>query len=307
MAEISWIKITTGMFDDNKFDYIYSLPDADSIIIIWIRLLTLAGKCNAGGFVMLTENIPYTEGMLSEKFKKPLNTIKLAFQTFRNLKMIEQNDDGQIYISNWEKHQNIDGMERIKEQNRLRQQRSRENKKFALNEQSDSSRDMSQDSHDQSQRYNAIDIDIDLDKEIDKEIDKEKEKELNIRPPAAPFDTFWSVYPRKAAKQDAISAFKALLKNKASLEDIMTATINYADLCQGKEMEYIKLPATFLRKDRWRDYLQIDKTAPPKASKGFNGKPIIPIVKEPEEASKPVSAEWMEEAVRLARKLDGKL
>ena len=60
MSEIKWIKITTGMFQDEKIDYIESLPEADAILIIWIKLLTLAGKCNSNGFIFLTENIPYT-------------------------------------------------------------------------------------------------------------------------------------------------------------------------------------------------------------------------------------------------------
>ena len=125
MAEIKWIKITTDMFEDEKIDYISTLPDADSIIIIWVRLLAMAGKCNAGGYVFLTENIPYTEEMLANKFKKPVNTIKLAMATFQMLGMIEI-IDGRIFIVNFEKHQNIDGMEKIKEQTRQRVIRHRQ-------------------------------------------------------------------------------------------------------------------------------------------------------------------------------------
>jgi predicted phage replisome organizer len=125
MAEIKWIKITTDMFEDEKIDYISTLPDADSIIIIWVRLLAMAGKCNTGGYVFLTENIPYTEEMLANKFKKNVNTIKLAMATFQMLGMIEI-IDGRIFIVNFEKHQNIDGMEKIKEQTRQRVIRHRQ-------------------------------------------------------------------------------------------------------------------------------------------------------------------------------------
>ncbi|MCR8983176.1 phage replisome organizer N-terminal domain-containing protein [Brevibacillus laterosporus] len=71
MNEIKWIKITTTMFDDQKIDFLESLPEADAILVIWIKLLTLAGKCNAGGYIFLTESIPYTDEMLSHKFKGP--------------------------------------------------------------------------------------------------------------------------------------------------------------------------------------------------------------------------------------------
>jgi len=133
MAEIKWIKITTDMFDDEKIDFVSSLPEGDSLIVVWVRLLTMAGKNNAGGFIFLTENIPYTEDMLSHKFKKPLNVIKLALKTFRELNMIEFDDKGRLVISNWEKHQNIEALDKIKEQTRLRVAKYRDSKQLGCN------------------------------------------------------------------------------------------------------------------------------------------------------------------------------
>jgi predicted phage replisome organizer len=168
LTDVKWIKIQTHMFDDEKIDFIESLPEADSILIIWIKLLTLSGKCNAGGFILLTENIPYSEEMLSHKFRKPTNVIRLALETFKRLNMIYF--DGEVIkITNWEKHQNIEGMERIKEQNRLRKQKERENKRLG----SVMSRDVTED----VTQSHATDIDIELDIDIDIDIDKEKEKE----------------------------------------------------------------------------------------------------------------------------------
>ena len=128
MAEVKWIKLTTSMFEDEKIDYIESLPEADAILIVWIKLLTLAGKCNAGGFVFLTETIPYTEEMLAHKFRRPLNTVKLALATLERLGMIDWND-GRLTIINWGKHQNIEGMEKIREQTRKRVARYRSKQK----------------------------------------------------------------------------------------------------------------------------------------------------------------------------------
>ena len=104
MAEVKWIKITTNMFEDEKIDFIESLPEADSILIIWIKLLTLAGKNNLNGYIFLTQNIPYTSEMLAHKFRRPLNTVKLALETLQRLEMIEFNENT-LKISNWEKHQ----------------------------------------------------------------------------------------------------------------------------------------------------------------------------------------------------------
>lgn len=126
MVEVKWIKLTTTMFEDEKIDFILSLPEGDSILLIWIRLLTMAGKCNSNGFVFLTEQIPYTEDMLAHKFKKSINIVKLALSTFTRLGMIENDDNGYIYLTNWRKHQNIEGLEKIREQNRIRKQKQRE-------------------------------------------------------------------------------------------------------------------------------------------------------------------------------------
>lgn len=128
-TDIKWIKITTNMFDDEKIKIIESMPEADMILVIWVKLLTLAGRKNMNGYIFLTENIPYTDEMLSTLFNRPLNTIRLALETFQNFSMIEFNDNGFIKITNWGKHQSIEGMEKIREQNRIRQERYREKQK----------------------------------------------------------------------------------------------------------------------------------------------------------------------------------
>lgn len=129
MSGVKWIKITTNMFEDEKIDFIESLPECDAILIIWIKLLAQAGKTNSNGFIFLTEQIPYTDEMLSHKFRRPLNTVKLALQTLKQLDMITFNEEGYLKISNWEKHQNIEGLDKIREQNRIRQERYREKQK----------------------------------------------------------------------------------------------------------------------------------------------------------------------------------
>lgn len=122
MADIKWIKITTDMFDNRKIRQIEALPDGDAIIVIWVKLICLAGSINDGGYVYFTKEIPYTDQTLSTQFNRPLHTIQLALQTFRQFNMVEIVDDI-LKISNWEKYQNIDGMEKIREQNRIRQKK----------------------------------------------------------------------------------------------------------------------------------------------------------------------------------------
>jgi predicted phage replisome organizer len=132
VAEVKWIKLVTEFFDDEKIRIIESMPESDMVLIIWIKLLTLAGKKNMNGYIFLTENIPYTDEMLSTLFNRPVNTIRLALETFKGFGMINYNEKGQILISNWHKHQNIDGLELLKEQNRKRVAKFREEHKKEL-------------------------------------------------------------------------------------------------------------------------------------------------------------------------------
>lgn len=126
--EIKWIKIVTDIFDDEKILLIESMPEADSIIVIWFKLLCLAGKTNNGGVLMLNDRIPYNDEMLATIFRRPINTVRMALDTFENFGMIERINNT-VTIPNWEKHQNTEKLGDMKEQNRERQKRFREKQK----------------------------------------------------------------------------------------------------------------------------------------------------------------------------------
>lgn len=125
MADVKWIKITTDMFDNRKIKHLRRLPDGDSIVLIWVMLLTLAGRCNSGGMIFLTENIPYTPKMLADELDFEESTVQRALNALEQLGMIQTNDNGFIAVTGWEKHQNIEGMEKIRESKRLAQARWR--------------------------------------------------------------------------------------------------------------------------------------------------------------------------------------
>ena len=129
MPDVKWIKLTTNMFDDEKIRLIEGMPDADTILTIWVKLLCQAGKTNASGYIYLAENFPYTDEMLATLFNRPLNTVRMALETFQRFGMIELGENG-IRICNWGKHQNIDALEKIKEGNRQRVAKHREKQKL---------------------------------------------------------------------------------------------------------------------------------------------------------------------------------
>lgn len=128
MSEIKWIKIATDVFDDEKICLIDALPDHDAILVIWFKILALAGKLNKNGILAISPNLVYTDEMLASRFQRPLNTVRMALGIFERFGMIEV-IEGVITLPNWEKHQNIDGMEKVKEQTRKRVARHREKQK----------------------------------------------------------------------------------------------------------------------------------------------------------------------------------
>ncbi|MFR4251219.1 MAG: phage replisome organizer N-terminal domain-containing protein [Christensenellales bacterium] len=138
MADVKWIKITTDMFNNQKIRHLRRLPDGNNIVLIWVMLLTMAGRCNASGMIFLTENIPYTPKMLADELDFEENTVRLALEALERLGMIVS-ENGWFTIAGWEEHQNIDGLEKIKEQNRLRKARQREKQRLLP--------DVSRDSH----------------------------------------------------------------------------------------------------------------------------------------------------------------
>lgn len=121
MGEVKWIKVSTDMFNNNrKIKQIELMPEGDAILVIWLKLLLLAGNINDGGAIYLTPEIPYTDEMLANELRKPLTTVRLALSVFERYGMIEIVDDI-LMLSSWEKYQSADKLAEIREKNRIRQ------------------------------------------------------------------------------------------------------------------------------------------------------------------------------------------
>lgn len=131
--EVKWIKISTGVFDDEAFAMIDNMPECDAIELIWFKLLVLAGKQNSNGIFIYKDTLPYTDEMLASIFHRPINTVRLAMETFVRFKMIEVIDDFYT-IPKWSKYQSLDSLEKKKEYDRERQRKYREEQKKALEE-----------------------------------------------------------------------------------------------------------------------------------------------------------------------------
>ena len=129
MSGVRWIKLDVGMFDNRKIKFLRKSDNGELKVLIWVMLLTIAGKCNAGGDIFLTETVPYDNESLANEIDVFEDYVQESLQAFEDLGMIERDyKTGRITILNWEEYQNIEGLEHIREQNRIRKQRERERK-----------------------------------------------------------------------------------------------------------------------------------------------------------------------------------
>ena len=177
MADVKWIKIVTNIFDDEKIRYIETLPNGDETIVIWFKILCLAGKSNSSGLLMMTDRIAYTDQMLSSIFNRDIKSIQMALGVFESLDMIEMMDN-RIYLTNWEKHQSLEKLEVKKLYDREYQKSRREGK--LLNNRTTIVR-QSYDRNTTIVRQEYDNRALDIDKELDKEIDI-KTKDMGAKP-----------------------------------------------------------------------------------------------------------------------------
>ncbi len=168
MADVKWIKIAVDMFDNRKIKQIGSMPEGDSLLLMWVQLLCLAGNVNDGGFIYLTKEIPYTDEMLATQFNKPISTVRLALKTFEQFGMIEIINN-MIFLSSWEKYQSTDRLATIREKDRERKRRKRETENLLPKNSMEIPRT--------SMDVPRIDIEGDID------IDKDKNKSISKKSP----------------------------------------------------------------------------------------------------------------------------
>lgn len=233
------------MFDNRKIKHLRRLPDGNSIVLIWVMLLTMAGRCNSGGMIFLTENIPYTPKMLADELDFEESTVQLALEALERLGMIRRDADGILAVTGWEEHQNIEGMEKARESKRRAQARWRAKKSLPDSSTVDSTVD--------STRF-SVDY---ADKDKEEDIDREEDKYIDINNTCpfcdvqeADFEAFWKVYPKKVAKKEAFKAFKKIKTPVSVLIDAVEKQ-KKSEQWTRDHGQYIPYPTTWLNQERW--------------------------------------------------------
>lgn len=238
MSKVKWIKLSTSMFDDEKIKLIEQMPDADTILVIWVKLLAQAGKTNSSGYIFLSENIPYTDEMLATIFDRPLSTVRLAIKTFEDMGMIGIDDNSFISIENWDKHQSVDRLAEIREQNRERQAKFRDKKKL-----------------EQPNKDSNVDVTLrngtEVEEEVEEDKDKEKDRFSKIKDLLSFFSSinnfnelnkkYWDVIreTRKTGKISESVIYNNMIKwKKYDLEVVEHALKSHINNHTGKKEEY---------------------------------------------------------------------
>lgn len=182
MPDIKWIKVSTDIWNNKKIKQIESLKNGDTYIVIWMKLLTLAGTINDNGYIYVTPDIPFTDKGLSVELNKPVKIVNEAIELFEDYGMIDI-EDGYIVLTGWEKYQNVEGLDKIREQTKERVKRYRQRKSNA---------GCNVTSNADVTHGNATDIDIDKELDIKRE-SKERENDSLSDTDTEPFHVPQSV------------------------------------------------------------------------------------------------------------------
>ena len=133
MAEgkVKWIKMIVGMFDGMSFKKIKRAKIGgesyrDKLTAVWFELLDLAGRCNQNGALVGTDGIPFTDlDDIAIQIDRDEDELKLCMAFYLKEHMVAI-EEGAYAISNWAVYQNVEGMDKIREQTRNRVAQCRE-------------------------------------------------------------------------------------------------------------------------------------------------------------------------------------
>lgn len=244
---VQWIKFKVGTFDGNSFKRIKRakiegvMNFRDKLTAVWFELLDLAGKVNNEGLLYSNEMAFKSYDDIAIAIDRTEEEVKMCINWFIENEMLDITDN--IYlISNWSKYQNVEGLEKIREQNRERQARFREKQKQVLLETKD--KDFK-----------------DKDKELDKDIDIRESALRNVTVTLLDnFDIFWKNYPKKKSKGQAEKTFKKINPDEELFNKMLDAIEiqkNSKDWLK-EDGKYIPYPATWLNAKGWEDEVQED-------------------------------------------------
>ena len=215
VADVKWIKLKVGMFDGMSFKKIKRAKIGgesfrDKLTAVWFELMDFAGKCNHDGAFIDSREIPFKElSDIAMMIDRETEELELCMAYFINEGMISIEDD--VYmLSAWSAYQNTEGLDKIREQNRIRQAKFKQKQKLLQESNVTDNVTVTE--------GNATDIDIEEEIEEDKKKKKsktKKEKALDLLCSLLPYYAFSDAFQHKIAEW---------ISYKAEINDFYTET-----------------------------------------------------------------------------------
>lgn len=269
---LSFIKLDINIMNDTKIKLIRKMPDGDSVLVLWIGLLCLGMKSGKPGVIEVGDGIPFSDEMLSIELDIPINTVRLGLKTFQEFKMIEVWNDGQTYITNFEKHQELVKIQASKEKSRESSRKYREQLKLSLG-----------DDHVTVTGESRDDTEEEEDKKEDQDSPggKPKRKKIEYDPD---FVSFWLSYPKRnnqrLGKANAYVEWgNAIKRDGVTPEFLRSAIIFLAPAYEDKPQDA----------ERWlknRKYLDYEEHQDQNEQNPFNAENILAKIKSSPEESR---------------------
>ena len=199
-GKVKWIKMIVGMFDGMSFKKIKRAKIGgesyrDKLTAVWFELMDLAARCNHNGALVATDGFPFTDlEDLAIQIDRDEDELKLCMAFYLKERMVTIEDDT-YSISNWCVYQNIEGMDKIREQNRIRQANYKAKQKLLKGNVTGNVTVTD---------GNALEEEGEEDKELDKDIEIERKNESSFdQPNDSDFNSFSTGFSTFVDKREA--------------------------------------------------------------------------------------------------------
>lgn len=258
---VEWLKFKVGMFDGHSFKRIKRakidgvVDFRDKLTAVWFELIDLAGKVNNNGYYF-NDDLAYTNyeeiAIMIDRTEKE---VELCINWFIENNMMEK-VNSHLLLSNFTKYQNTEGLEKIREQNRIRQRNYRERQRLALEENNDNN-NVSNVTNTLRNEKPLIDNNISYSNSNISNSLSIKDNNNNIE---ELFNNFWKAYPRKVGKDKCLNWFKRRKVTNEFVEDLIIAIKQQEKSKQWQNKQYIPHPYTWLNRGGWNDELDYVET-----------------------------------------------
>lgn len=233
-----WLKLKRDFFKRHDIRIIEAMPNGKDYILFYLKLLCESVDHN--GNLRFSDQIPYSEQMLSTITDTNIDIVRSAIEVFTKLGMMDILDDGTIFMN---EVQNMIGSA-VNNDNANRQRRFRERKKA----------EQLQDCYDSVTKNNES-------KSIEKELEKDNSNMCDSLPYEKEFESLWKTYPNKKGRKNALRHYTAARKNGISFDVIkegLEKYIRHIDQNNTK-IEYVKNGSTWFCQECWNDEYKTDE------------------------------------------------